>query len=265
MSNEQEVKAIAVAPQAPSLVVRLAQRFSVEPAKMLATLKQTAFRVPAKDGAAKEVSNEQMMALLIVADQYGLNPFTKELYAFPDDRNGIVPIVSIDGWDRIINQHPQVEDGPNFSESEMQIDHAGKKVPEWIECTIKRRDRITPTRIRERFKECVRGTGPWTSHPSRMLRHKAMIQCARIALGYSGIYDQDEGERIIEGSAALTPVIPESLRIINERAKEDSAGDIEDSAIKQKEQIVEVVDPAFIAGMEAAEAALQATSTSKGA
>ncbi len=34
--------------------------------------------------------------------------------------------------------------------------------------------------------------------PQRMLRHKAMIQCARIAFGYGGIYDQDEGEKILE-------------------------------------------------------------------
>jgi len=46
--------------------------------------------------------------------------------------------------------------------------------------------------------ECRRGTGPWQSHPKRMLRHKAMIQCARLAFGYGGIYDQDEAERIVE-------------------------------------------------------------------
>jgi len=33
------------------------------------------------------------------------------------------------------------------------------------------------------------------------LRHKTMIQCARLAFGFAGIYDQDEAERIIEGSA----------------------------------------------------------------
>jgi hypothetical protein len=31
-----------------------------------------------------------------------------------------------------------------------------------------------------------------------MLRHKAMIQCARLAFGFGGIYDQDEAERIAE-------------------------------------------------------------------
>jgi hypothetical protein len=37
-----------------------------------------------------------------------------------------------------------------------------------------------------------------------MLRHKAMIQCARIAFGYGGIYDQDEAERIVESIDATT-------------------------------------------------------------
>jgi hypothetical protein len=31
-----------------------------------------------------------------------------------------------------------------------------------------------------------------------MLRHKALIQCARVAFGFSGIYDPDEAERIVE-------------------------------------------------------------------
>jgi hypothetical protein len=31
-----------------------------------------------------------------------------------------------------------------------------------------------------------------------MLRHKALIQCARYAFGFSGIIEQDEAERIID-------------------------------------------------------------------
>ena len=39
---------------------------------------------------------------------------------------------------------------------------------------------------------------PGNPTPRRMLRHKAMIQCARLAFGFGGIYDQDEAERIVE-------------------------------------------------------------------
>jgi phage recombination protein Bet len=179
-----------VAAQHVSLLAKVASRYSVEPAKMLATLKATAFK--------GDVSNEQMMALLIVADQYGLNPWTKEVYAFPDKNNGIVPVVGVDGWSRIINTHPEF-DGLEFVDGPGD----GKGMPEWIECVIHRKDRAHPIRAREYMGECKRGTGPWQSHPRRMLRHKALIQCARLAFGYTGIYDQDEAERIVEGEVRV--------------------------------------------------------------
>src|SRR3546814_4773792 len=56
-----------------------------------------------------QVSDAQMTALLIVANQYALNPWTKEIYAFPDKNNGIVPVVGVDGWARIINSHQQFD------------------------------------------------------------------------------------------------------------------------------------------------------------
>jgi hypothetical protein len=34
-----------------------------------------------------------------------------------------------------------------------------------------------------------------------MLRHKVLIQCARVAFGYAGVYDPDEGERIRDAMA----------------------------------------------------------------
>ncbi len=73
----------------------LAKQFNIggDPAELLNTLKNTVFK--AKDTV---ISNEQFSALLIVANQYKLNPFTKEIYAFPDKQNGIVPVVGVDGW-----------------------------------------------------------------------------------------------------------------------------------------------------------------------
>lgn len=165
-------------PQNPSLLAKMAQKFCVEPNRMLATLKATAFK--------GDVSNEQMIALLIVADQYGLNPWTKEIYAFPDRQNGIVPVIGVDGWSRIINSHDQL-DGMIFKQDD-----------ESCTCTIFRKDRQHPVEVTEYMSECKRNVGPWLSHPKRMLRHKAMIQCARLAFGFVGVYDQDEAERIVE-------------------------------------------------------------------
>ena len=155
--------------------------------ELIDTLKATAFK--------GQVSDAQMVALMVVANQYGLNPWTKEVYAFPDKNNGIVPVVGVDGWSRIINGHPQF-DGIEF-----------KQDAESCTCVIYRKDRNHPVSVTEYMDECKRGTGPWQSHPRRMLRHKAMIQCARLAFGYAGIYDQDEAERIVDMGEAqrVTP------------------------------------------------------------
>lgn len=198
-----------------SVMVRMAERFGVDAGKLHSTLKATAFR--------GEVSNEQFMALMIVADQYGLNPLTKELYAFPDKNNGIVPVVGIDGWARIVNEHPQY-DGLEFVDGPANKDG----VPEWIECVIYRKDREHPTRVREYFAECRRPTAPWGSHPRRMLRHKSLIQAARLAFGFVGIYDQDEAERIVEGTATIVPASGgEAISKIN---AEISGGNVIDGA-----------------------------------
>lgn len=184
------------------LVARFAAKYSVDPDKMLSTLKATAFKQPkGKDGTYPEVSNEQMLALLVIANEYNLNPFTREIYAFPDEkRGGIVPIVSVDGWIRIINERPEL--------SSIEFDYQGfdnlgadDKGDPYIVCTITRKDRTAPVVVREYMHECWRDTGPWNSHPRRMLRHKALVQCGRVAFGFAGIYDPDEAERIARESA----------------------------------------------------------------
>ena len=179
---------VPITPQRVSLVDKFASKFSIEPEKLLPILKATAFKI--KDG---DVTNEQMAALLVVADQYGLNPFTNEIFAFPD-KGGIVPVVGVDGWSRIINQHPQF-DGMDFEQDDNSCT-----------CTMHRKDRAHPVKVTEYLSECRRTTQPWSSHPKRMLRHKTMIQCARIAFSFAGIYDEDEAERIIDMGAA--PVVP---------------------------------------------------------
>lgn len=156
-----------------TLAGKLAERVgmdSVDPQELITTLRQTAFKGDASDA--------QFIALLIVANQYGLNPWTKEIYAFPDKQNGIVPVVGVDGWSRIINENQQF-DGMDFEQDN-----------ESCTCRIYRKDRNHPICVTEWMDECRREpfktregreiTGPWQSHPKRMLRHKAMIQCARL-------------------------------------------------------------------------------------
>jgi len=147
--------------------------------ELISTLKSTAFK-------GQQVSDAQMTALMLVAKEYSLNPWLNEIYAFPAKGGNIVPIVGVDGWARIMNEHPQF-DGIDFNQDNSECT-----------CIIYRKDRKHPIKVTEYKSECNRNTSPWQSHPKRMLRHKTMIQCARLAFGFAGIYDADEAERIIE-------------------------------------------------------------------
>lgn len=200
--------------QKQTLVAKFAAKYSIEADKLLNTLKATAFR----QNGSQEISNEQMAALLIVADQYGLNPFTKEIYAFPD-KGGIVPVVGVDGWSRIINEHPQ-SDGFEFVESEETTTFEGKTVPVWMEVHIYRKDRARPIKVRERFAEVVRASmQPWKTHPSRMMRHKTLIQGARLAYGFAGIYDEDEAQRIVERDMGAADTVATTRTVAMPQAK----------------------------------------------
>ena len=216
-----------------TLTGKLAAKFGMEDSEgVLEVLKATAFR--------GQVTDSQMTALLIVAGQYGLNPWTKEIYAFPDRNNGIVPVVGVDGWSRIINENPQF-DGMEFVMTEDECT-----------CIIHRKDRSHPVKVTEYMAECRRdGTAPWKSHPRRMLRHKAMIQCARLAFGYVGIYEQDEAERILESEGP-------KLNLQGRNPQAAAASNAPDGYQEYEDQHLQPMRDAAMNGADSLAAAFQA-------
>lgn len=187
--------AVANVTKAPtrSLLTEMATRYGMEPAVFASTLRATV--VP------KETTNEEFAAFLMVAREYELNPVLKEIYAFPKRGGGIQPIVSIDGWCNLINSHPQLN-GIEFD------DHKDGDKVSAITCRIWRKDREKPIVVTEYLSECVRNTDPWKQYPRRMLRHKALIQCARYAFGFAGIVDPDEAERMGADVTSMRDVTP---------------------------------------------------------
>jgi hypothetical protein len=136
--------------------------------------------------------------LLTASLKYELSPVGREIFLCPDPA-GRAPllVVGVDGWSRLLNDHDQFA-GMRFKESDELVDG----IPAWVECTIHRRDRRVPTAVREYLCE-VRGTSSaWITHPRRMLRHKAMVQCARVAFGLGEIVDPDEADQIARARRA---------------------------------------------------------------
>ena len=204
-----------------SILLFMAEKYGMEADKFLDTLKNTVMK-PDKEG--RGATNEEIASFLLVAKEYDLNPWTKEIYAFPDKKRvGIIPIVSIDGWIKLVNRHPDY-DGMEIEEASDIIQMEGAKLcPAWMRITIHHKSRSHPVILAEYLDEVYqppRGgyPGPWQTHTKRMLRHKTIIQGARVAFGFSGIYDEDEAQRIIEAETeSVSITMPKA---ISEKTKE---------------------------------------------
>ena len=173
---------IANTQERKSILLTMAGKFGMEPKAFEATVRDTC--------GCKGATPEQFAAFLLVANEYGLNPVTKEIYAFPTRGGGIQPIVGIDGWISMANNHPQF-DGIEHVD---RLDDQGQLVA--ITAKVHRKDRSHPIEVTEYLAECKQGTDPWKKWPARMLRHKATIQAIRYAFGFSGIVDPDEADRM---------------------------------------------------------------------
>lgn len=179
--------------QAPSVIGSLAQHYGMDKRAFEATLRATVM--------PKDTSNEQAAAFLLVAREHRLNPFTREIFAFPTRGGGIQPVVSVDGWMKLINSHADF-DGMDFKDT---LNDQGGLIS--VTCRMYRKGRSHAIEVTEYMSECRRDTDTWKRWPARMLRHKAAIQAARYAFGFAGIMEPDEAERMVEAQAEIIPPV----------------------------------------------------------
>jgi len=203
--NQLEVKSESAAPvmleKRPSALGVMANRLNVDPAKLLSTLKNTVF---------KGSTDDELLALVVVANTYGLNPLLKELYAFPKKGGGIVPMIPIDGWIKLMNQ------AESFDGVEFEFSDDDKAKPFSCTAIIYIKNRSKPIRVTEYYSECYRNTDPWNQMPRRMLRHKALIQASRIGFGFAGIYDEDEASDQVQSRVDSAIPVKEVREVASE-------------------------------------------------
>jgi RecT family len=118
--------------------------------------------------------------LLRLANKYQLDPLSDEIALLQNQDQTYQPFITIDGWSKLINNHPEYA-GMSLRDSTELID----SIPTWMECTIYRNDRILPIVIKEYLEEVRTDHPSWQQMPRRMLRHRVIQQCARLALGIS--------------------------------------------------------------------------------
>jgi len=202
-----------------------AGKVGVTQEQFLNTIRATCFK-------GKTVTNEVMIMFLAVAKEYNLNPFTNEIYAFEKD-GAVSIIVPIDGWLSYMNARPE-HDG---LECVANFDDEGEL--ESCTTTIYRKDRSHPTVITERLAECfMPKSKAWQQWPERMLRHKSIIQCARVAYSLSNMYDPDEAGRIQNAEVISTgDQVKDATESKTDGLKERLKGAKSDESVAQFEEI----------------------------
>jgi len=124
-----------------------------------------------------DVPAKTILTILRSMQNLHLDPLCEEIGFTQYDDGQWQVFITIEGCSKLLNQHPQFN-GLVFTQADTLIDG----VPEWMECTIYRKDRTVPTTVREYLTE-VRGENPiWQKMPRRMLRHRALQQCVRLAI-----------------------------------------------------------------------------------
>lgn len=205
--NDMEVRSIKSQAQkkAESLMLRFQEMYGVDHQRLYDSL-----LAQFSDAQGNCPNAEEMVAIMVTAEQYGLNPFTKEIYAFRGKNGRYTPMVSVDGWCKIVTRQPTF-DGVEFSYSQNTSEVNGVSAPESCTCAIYRRGLSRPIMVTEYFEEVFMPKSPvWNSMPRRMLRHRAYIQCARLAFGITGIGDADDLNGFGDGGALVNVPIAQT-------------------------------------------------------
>ena len=163
------------------------------------------------------------LRFLHLIKKYDLDPFADELSILKDSEGGYQVFITIDGWFKIINQHVQYT-GMCLRESTEE----NNGIPIWMECCIYRNDRILPIAIKEYFDEVKTEHPSWKQMPRRMLRHRVIQQCARMAFGisapeYIAFKNPNTATEVVKVTPSNTKDVPAEVISHTERLKKKLA------------------------------------------
>lgn len=131
----------------------------------------------------------KLNALRLIA-RHALDPFADEISIHQYEDGHWQAFITVDGWSKLINNHPAFS-GISFNESTELVNG----IPTWMGCAIYRNDRVVPIQVKEYLCEIQTEHSIWKEMPRRMLRHRVLAQCARLAFGVS-VPDQKNCDKL---------------------------------------------------------------------
>lgn len=163
----------------------------------------------------QSIPPETMIELFKAATRYGLNPIMGEIAHEVNTDQSHSIYIPIDGWITLIQRQTTFA-GMTFSQSE----ETKEGIPIWMECTIHRSDFAVPITVREYLSEVRTDHAIWQQMPRRMLRHKTLQQCARLAFGIHGPQWRED----MPDKSIIKPTLKVSTEINQLRTKEKLRG-----------------------------------------
>lgn len=158
----------------PSIVDRMADEFNIDRAQFDAALQ----RVAGCDGSTRA----DFVVLLMLANQYKLNPIRREIGLMPT-KHGPRVYVSFDGWITVITSHPDYISHDFIEHWSGGERFKGDLFAVEVKLYSKKREaaKLGPYHHIEFMVECrvTSRSGPWDTHPFRMLHERAIAQGAR--------------------------------------------------------------------------------------
>jgi phage recombination protein Bet len=140
---------------------------------------------------AKNCSEPEFKMLMYIANKYGLDPLTKQIWAIKrNDRDPALIFAGRDGFLAIAHRSGQfdgMQSGVTY-----EINKEGKKIPISAWCKVWRKDMTHAFETEVPFDEYNTGFSVWKSHPSAMILKCAESICLRKAFSIDGIYSPEE-------------------------------------------------------------------------
>lgn len=146
------------------------------------------------------VPEDVLKKILMTAIRLKLNPLLGQIDWELNVDGSYEVYIPIDGRITLIHRKPTFQ-GITFDQSP----ETENGIPVWMECTIYRSDLTHPITVREYYTELKTDHPAWQQMPRRMLRHKTLQQCVRLAFGIT----------VPELKIALKPPITQKLSAEN--------------------------------------------------
>lgn len=180
-----------------AMAKELAATFGLPAESIVNLIKHQIIAVPNNQQPA---SDAELALVLSVMRKYQLDPMTKQMHAWRDNRGKLAIMVGFDGWvDYAMKQPGYIKVSYQYGPMVKSPDGKGKECWAWVQATVhdSRRGEIemAPTFLDEWYMPGGNYPGPWQKQTRHKLRIKAFSLAVREAYGLGGVDVGDLDDR----------------------------------------------------------------------